>query len=73
MVLEKIKAIICSQFDIDEDDITADSTLDELGIDSIDAVDLAMNIEDEFEVEIPDDELENFKCVGDVVKFIEEA
>lgn len=72
MVLEKIKTIICSQFDIDEDAITSESTLDELGIDSIDAVDLAMSIEDEFDIDIPDEELENFKCVGDVVKFIEE-
>ena len=71
MVFEKIRAIICDQFDIDEDDISMDSTLDDLGLDSIDAVDLADNIEDEFDVEIPDEELEKFKTVGDVVNFIE--
>ena len=52
MVLEKVKAILAEQFDVDEDKITADTDLQEdLGADSLDVVDLLMSIEDEFDVE----------------------
>lgn len=72
MVLEKVKAILSEQFDVEEDSITADSTLaEDLGADSLDVVDLLMSIEDEFEVEIPDSEVENIKTVGSLVKYIE--
>ncbi|WP_099204367.1 acyl carrier protein [Scatolibacter rhodanostii] len=72
MVLEKVKAILSEQFDVEEDTITADSTLaDDLGADSLDVVDLLMTIEDEFEVEVPDTEVENIKTVGDLVSYIE--
>lgn len=72
MILEKVKAILSEQFDVEEDTITAESTLaDDLGADSLDVVDLLMSIEDEFEVEIPDTEVENIKVVGDLVKYIE--
>ena len=57
MVLEKVKAILAEQFDVEEDKITADTDLQEdLGADSLDVVDLLMSIEDEFEVEVPDEE-----------------
>ena len=57
--------------DIEEDDITMDSKIaDDLGADSLDVVDLIMAIEDEFEVEIPDEDIENIKTVGDVVNYI---
>ena len=72
MVLEKVKAILAEQFDVEEDTITADTELqDDLGADSLDVVDLLMSIEDEFEVEVPDEEIENIKTVGDLVKYIE--
>ena len=72
MVLEKIKAILSEQFDADEDSITAETTLaDDLGADSLDVVDLLMSIEDEFEVEIPDEEVENIKTVGALVEYME--
>ena len=64
MVLEKVKAILAEQFDVEEDKITADTDLQEdLGADSLDVVDLLMSIEDEFEVEVPDEEIENIKTV----------
>lgn len=73
MVLEKVKAILADQFDAEEEKITAETTIqDDLGADSLDVVDLLMTIEDEFEVEIPDTEIENLKTVGDLVKYIEE-
>ena len=72
MVLEKVKAILAEQFDVEEDKITADSDLQEdLGADSLDVVDLLMSIEDEFEVEVPDEEIENIKTVGSLVSYIE--
>ena len=72
MVLEKVKAILAEQFDADEDKITADTDLQEdLGADSLDVVDLLMSIEDEFDVEVPDEEIENIKTVGTLVSYIE--
>ena len=72
MVLEKVKAILAEQFDVEEDKITADTDLQEdLGADSLDVVDLLMSIKDEFEIEIPDDEIENIKTVGSLVSYIE--
>ena len=72
MVLEKVKAILSEQFDVEEDSITAETRISEdLGADSMDVVDLLMSLEDEFEVEVPDDEIENIKTVGELVKYIE--
>ncbi len=72
MVLEKVKAILAEQFDVDEDKITETTDLqDDLGADSLDVVDLLMSIEDEFEIEVPDDEIENIKTVGALVNYIE--
>ena len=72
MVLEKVKAILAEQFDVEEDKITADTDLQEdLGADSLDVVDLLMSIEDVFDVEVPDEEIENIKTVGALVSYIE--
>ena len=72
MVLEKVKAILAEQFDDEEDKITADTDLQEdLGEDSLDVVNILMSIEDEFEVEVPDEEIENIKTVGSLVSYIE--
>ncbi|MEG0546048.1 MAG: acyl carrier protein [Oscillospiraceae bacterium] len=73
MVFEKVRALISDQLEIDEDQVSMESVLlEDLGADSLDLVDLVMSFEDEFEMEVPDEELENFKTVGDIVKFIEE-
>lgn len=73
MVFEKLKQILSDQFDVEEDSITPDTNLSEdLGADSLDVVDLLMSIEDEFEIEIPDDQVENIKTVGSIVKYIED-
>lgn len=72
MVLEKVKAILSEQFDAEEDTITVDTRIaEDLGADSLDVVDLLMSIEDEFEIEVPDDEIENIKTVGELVAYIE--
>lgn len=73
MVLEKVKAILSEQFDVEEDSITPETNfIDDLGADSLDVVDLLMSIEDEFEIEIPDEEVENIKTVGELVSYIED-
>ncbi len=72
MILEKVKAILAEQFDVEEDNINPEtSIINDLGADSLDVVDLLMSIEDEFEVEVPDEEIENIKTVEDLVKYIE--
>ncbi|MDE5994350.1 MAG: acyl carrier protein [Oscillospiraceae bacterium] len=73
MIFEKIREIICDQLELEEDAVTLDSVLlEDLGADSLDLVDLVMTFEDEFDMEIPDEDLENIKTVGDIVRFIEE-
>lgn len=72
MVYEKIKRIICEEFEIDENDVTPDVYLEEdLGFDEIDIADLCMSLEDAFDKEISDDDLENIKTVGDLVSHLE--
>ncbi len=73
-IFEKVRDLIADQLDIAEkDSITEGSSItDDLGADSLDVVDLVMAIEDEFSVEIPEDEVENIKLVGDIVKYIED-
>ncbi len=74
MVFEKIRDIIVDQLDASADDVTAEaSIIDDLGADSLDVVDLISSVEDEFDVEIPDEEVENIKTVGDIVSYIESA
>ena len=72
MVFEKVRAILCDQLDVEEANVTTESVLtDDLGADSIDLVDLIMSLESEFDIEIPDEDVEKVKTVGDVVKYIE--
>lgn len=72
MVFDKIKDIIVEQLDVEEDAVTMEASItDDLGADSLDVVDLVMSIEESFDVEIPDEEVENIKTVGDIVKYIQ--
>ena len=73
LVLEKIKAILSNQFDVEESTLETTTRLDEdLGADSLDVVDLLMSLEDEFDVEIQDEDIEKIRTVGDLVSYIEE-
>ena len=72
-VFEKISQILVDQLDITADKITMDSDIvEDLEADSLDVVDLVMSMEDEFGVEVPDEQIEAFHTVGDIVRFIEE-
>ncbi len=73
MVFDKVKEIIVDQLDVDADKVTAGANIqDDLGADSLDVVDLVMSLEEEFDVEIPDEAVEGIKTVGDIVKYIED-
>ncbi|MBO7520477.1 MAG: acyl carrier protein [Clostridia bacterium] len=73
MVFEQIKTILSEQLEVNPDIITMDTNIaDELGADSLDVVELLVSIEDEFDVEIPDDKIEGLKTVGNVVEYIQE-
>ena len=73
MTFDKVKAILIDQLDVDEDKVTMDASIfDDLGADSMDVVDLVMSLEEAFDIEIPDDQVENIKTVGDIVKYVED-
>lgn len=72
MVFEKIKNILAEQLDVEADDMTMETDIaKDLHADSLDVVELLMAIEDEFEVEIPDEEIENIKTIGDLTEYIQ--
>jgi acyl carrier protein len=67
----KVKKIIAEQLGVAEDEIkTTSSFIEDLGADSLDIVELVMAMEEEFEVEIPDEEAENIKTVQDAVAYV---
>ena len=73
MVFEKVRENLVDQLDVDEDAVTMEASIqNDLGADSLDIVDLVMSLEEEFDCEIPDEEIENIKTVGDIVKYIED-
>lgn len=71
-MLEKIKGIVVEQLGVDEDQVTEDASfVDDLGADSLDTVELIMAFEEEFDVEIPDEDAQKIKTVKDVIDYIE--
>ena len=70
-VEQKVRGIIAEQLGVAEDEIkTTSSFIEDLGADSLDIVELVMAMEEEFEVEIPDEEAENIKTVQDAVNYV---
>ena len=68
-MLEKIKSIVADQLGVDEDQVTEDASfIDDLGADSLDTVELIMAFEEEFDVEIPDEDAQKIKTVKDVIE-----
>lgn len=70
-IFTKIKALICEQLGVDEADIAMATSFEDLDADSLDIVELVMALEEEFNLEISDEEVEGIKTVGDVVRYIE--
>ena len=74
MEFEKIKKIIAEVLNVEEDSITMESTFgDDLGADSLDVFQIIMGVEEEFEIEIPNEEAEKIVTVGDAVEQIKNA
>ena len=72
-IQERVKAIIADQLGVDEAEITSEASfVDDLGADSLDTVELVMALEEEFNIEIPDEEAEKISTVKDAVNYIEE-
>ena len=70
---QRIKDIIVEQLGVNADQVTSDAKfIEDLGADSLDTVELIMALEEEFGIEVPDEEAEKLQSVGDVVKYIEE-
>jgi len=68
---DKVKTIIADQLEVDGDKLSAETTFEDIDADSLDIVELVMALEEEFDLEISDQEIENINTVGDVVKYIE--
>lgn len=70
---EKIKSIVVEQLGVKPEEITPTASfIDDLGADSLDTVELVMAFEEEFAIEIPDEDAEKITTVGDAIKYIEE-
>ncbi|MBR5134290.1 MAG: acyl carrier protein [Clostridia bacterium] len=73
MVIDKVKKILSEQFDVDMSELTENTNIEEdLGADSVEVIDLLMSLEDEFQVEIPDEAIDEIRTIGDLVAYIEE-
>jgi len=73
MIFDKIKEILATQLDIDEEKITEDTNIaEDLGADSLDVVELMMTVEEQFGLSVDSDDIATLKTVGDIVKYIEE-
>lgn len=71
-VLERVTKVIVDRLGVDESEVKPEASFrDDLGADSLDVVELVMEFEDEFDMEISDEDAENIKTVGDAVKYIE--
>jgi len=72
MLFDEIKEILVDQLDVNPEDIEMTSSLsDDLGADSLDAIDIVMTVEDQYSIEVPDEIIKNIKTVEDIVSFIE--
>ncbi len=70
-ILERVKKIIVDRLGVEESQVTPEATFkDDLGADSLDVVELVMELEDEFDMEISDEDAEKIETVGDVVEYI---
>ncbi|MBP9015156.1 MAG: acyl carrier protein [Candidatus Atribacteria bacterium] len=71
-VFSKVKEIVVDQLGVDEEDVTPDASfIDDLGADSLDIVELIMAFEEEFDIEIPDEDAEKITTVGEAIEYIE--
>lgn len=73
VVSGKVREIVASQLGVEESEVTPEaSILDDLGADSLDVVELVMALEEEFDLEVPDEDVETLRTIGDVARYIAE-
>jgi acyl carrier protein len=71
MVVEKIKKIIADQLSMEVEEVKLESTFsDDLGVDSLEIFEIVMSLEEEFDIEIPNEDIENIKTIGDIVNYV---
>ena len=71
-IAEKVKAIIIERLGVEEDEVTNEASfVENLGADSLDIVELVMALEEEFELEIPDEDAEKIRTVGEAISYIQ--
>ncbi len=72
-ITEKVKKMIVDQLGVSESEVVPEAKfIDDLGADSLDIVELIMALEDEYSIEIPDEDAEKMETVGDAIKYIED-
>lgn len=72
-IFDKVKAIIVDQLSVEEDEVTPEASfIEDLGADSLDIVELIMALEEEFEIEVPDEDAEKLQTVADAIRYIKE-
>lgn len=71
-MFDKVKELIMEEMDVEESQVTLEASFkDDLEVDSLDLFEMVMTLEDEFDIEIPSEDLETIKTVGDLVKYLE--
>ena len=74
MILDQVKELVVNQTSVSADELDMDTSLmNDIGADSLDAVEIIMAIEDEFEIKIPDEEAEKFLTIRDIVEYLEKT
>ena len=71
-IFERVQEMIVDRFGVQEDKVTAEMTFEDLGADSLDVVELVMELEDTFNIQFDDDKIEELKNIGDAVTYIEQ-
>jgi len=69
-IFEKVKSIVVDQLGVDADEVTLETSFEDLNADSLDVVELVMALEEEFDIEIPDEEAEKIRSIGAAVEYI---
>lgn len=69
-IFEKVKALVVEQLSVEADEISLETTFEDLNADSLDVVELVMALEEEFDIEIPDEDAEKIRSIGAAVEYI---
>lgn len=70
-IFEKVRSVVAEKLNLEEETIAPESAiLEDLGADSLDVVDLVMALEEEFDIQVPDEDMENLTTVGDIVNYV---